>query len=93
MPKIVINKCYGGFSLSDKAMEKYQELSGCKPDIYYYDIARTDPYLVQTVEELGAEANTKVSKLKVVEVPDEIDWELQEYDGIEWIAEKHRTWE
>jgi hypothetical protein len=25
-------------------------------------------------------------------VPDGVDWELSEYDGIEHVAEAHRTW-
>lgn len=48
--------------------------------------------LVQVVEELGDEANTKVSTLKIVEVPDEIEWEIDEYDGWESVEEKHRSW-
>jgi hypothetical protein len=28
----------------------------------------------------------------VVEIPDGIEWSIQEYDGLEWVAEKHRTW-
>jgi hypothetical protein len=54
---------------------------------------RTDPYFIQAVEELGVEANTEVSNLKIVEIPDEIEWIIEEYDGVEWIAETHRTWD
>jgi len=32
------------------------------------------------------------SELKVVEIPDDVKWQLEEYDGLEWVAEKHRTW-
>lgn len=53
---------------------------------------RSDPLLVEVVGYLGDKANGTTSKLKVVEIPDEIEWVIQEYDGIEWIAEKHRTW-
>lgn len=56
------------------------------------DIARDDPALVQTVEELGEKANGKYSWLKVVEIPDDVDWYIEEYDGDEWVAEKHRVW-
>jgi len=31
--------------------------------------------------------------LKVVEIPDDVEWNVQEYDGNEWVAEKHRIWE
>lgn len=53
---------------------------------------RNDPILIQVIEELGDKANSKFSKLKIVEIPDDVDWNIEEYDGNEWIAEKHRTW-
>lgn len=53
---------------------------------------RSDPMLIQIIEELGDKANSKYAKLEIVEVPDGIDWEIEEYDGLEHIAEKHRTW-
>jgi len=30
--------------------------------------------------------------LKIVDIPDGVEWEIEEYDGMEWVAEKHRTW-
>lgn len=30
--------------------------------------------------------------LKVVSIPADVEWQIEEYDGAEWIAEKHRTW-
>ena len=83
--KIVINRCYGGFDLSDKA----KEMLGIK---YETEIERNDPRLVAVVEELGKKANTWVSSLKIVEIPDDVDWVIEEYDGLEWVSEKHRTW-
>jgi hypothetical protein len=56
------------------------------------DIARDDAYLVQVIEELGELANGKHAKLKVVEIPVDVDWQIEEYDGNEWVAEVHRTW-
>ena len=130
--KVVINKCYGGFKLSDKAIDRLKELAKEKGDkkllkmieeeektkrewveemkrkyginpskskIFggkYWglsDIDRTHPLLIQVVEELGEETNTPVSKLKIVEIPDDVEWEIEEHDGIEWVAEKHRVWE
>jgi hypothetical protein len=58
----------------------------------YYDIARNDAHLVQVVEEMGRKANGPHSSLKVIEIPDDVDWMIQEYDGSEHIAEVHRTW-
>ena len=58
-----------------------------------YDIEdRTDAALVQVVEELGELANGPHAELKVVEIPDDVKWQIEEYDGSEWVAEQHRTW-
>ena len=27
-----------------------------------------------------------------VEIPDDVEWQIEEYDGTEHISEKHRTW-
>lgn len=56
------------------------------------DEFRSDPKLVALVEEWGKRANGPCSALRVVEIPDGIDYEISEYDGSEHIAEKHRTW-
>lgn len=124
--KIIINKCHGGWGLSDKAFEKYLDLcsiswykrssdSGWQGSIYFSipieelnkiesdddgvdyllhprDIDRADPILVQVVEELGEEVDGTYASLKVVEIPDDVEWQIEDYDGSEWVAEKHRTW-
>ena len=136
MTKIVINKCYGGFSLSDVGMVRYAELKGLAlyPEVAQFgytthwtvpkeerenqrnfqsmsmeervasneriskqtidgrDFAREDPVLVQVVEELGRAANGGHADLCIVEIPDDVEWEIEEYDGKEWVAETHRTW-
>ena len=115
--KVVINDCYGGFDLSERAIMRYAEIKGIKLYKNYieYGIAyttqpaktnkeidqffwsvhrihRDDPALVQVVEELGRSANTQVSFLKVIDIPEGIEWDLEEHAGNEWIAEAHRTW-
>jgi hypothetical protein len=30
--------------------------------------------------------------LEIVEIPDDVEYTIEEYDGLEHIAEKHRTW-
>ena len=57
-----------------------------------YDIERNDPALVTTVRRLGKNAAGEFAKLKIVEVPAGVEWYIEEYDGQEWVAEKHRTW-
>ena len=110
--KIVINTCYGGFGISDKAIERYAELKGIELerrkskwttdgfDYYHkggdifstYDIPRDDSILIQVVIELNESANDWASDLKIVDIPDKTDWQIEEYDGREWVAEKHETW-
>lgn len=60
--------------------------------LYHRDIPRDDPALVETVEALGQEAYGTCAELSIVEIPDDVEWQIEEYDGREWIAEKHRTW-
>lgn len=71
--------------------QEYNEKYGLQT-IDHYKIDRTDPALVQTVEELGQDAWGRFAELKVVEIPDDIRWEIAEYDGCEHVAEQHRTW-
>ncbi len=65
--------------------------------IYTYerhkDDTRTHPDLIQCIEELGEKANGRFGELKIIEIPDGVAWEIDEYDGIESIHEIHRTWE
>lgn len=88
--KIVINRCFGGYGLSEAA---YAEL-GIPWDKYGYAFEddRTNPKLVAAVEKLGAKASGSMAKLAVVEVPDGVQWEMDEYDGIESVHEAHRQW-
>jgi hypothetical protein len=90
--KVVINARFGGFSLSKEA---YKGL-GLKWDEYGLDYndkeKRCDPNLVKVVEKLGKRADGSFASLKVVDIPDDMEWEIEEYDGWESIHEKHRVW-
>jgi hypothetical protein len=139
--KVVINNCFGGFSLSHVAIMRYAELSGFKlypfvekrdengnidfsnksfipydgnGDVFiihyskeplnkdgsykegaYWsdrDINRTDENLIKVVKELSNKANGRCAQLKIITVPDEVQWEIDEYDGLESIHETHRVW-
>ena len=138
--KIAVNKCFGGFDLSNQAVQRYLELTGkecyfynqikrsysdgkneyvkCNasnenslfvsvstrdlgekteeiPDedyFYYGRIERTDPALIQTIEELRGDASGRFGNIQVVEIPDDINWEISDYDGIETVEEVHRSW-
>ena len=136
--KIVINACFGGFSLSEKAYEKLIEwgipvkkyveqerdpntglylpqpkndgevifdrtlesdnlsqsmisLSGRYWNAWI-EKNRTHPLLIRLVEELGSDVNGKYANLKIVDIPDDVEWEISEYDGWERVEEKHRSW-
>lgn len=105
--KVVINVCFGGFSVSDAVMEKlgfpiteervghnwnYLDNSDFGLESPEYKAFRSDPRLVAAVEELGTAADGALAELRVVELPDGVEWTIEEYDGTEWVAEKHRTW-
>lgn len=73
--------------------ERIEYNKACAEQSFYdRDLCRADPVLVQVVEELGELADGRYATLKVVEIPDDVKWQIEEYDGSEWVAEKHRTW-
>lgn len=56
------------------------------------DIPRNDKTLVEIVEKLGEEANGDCANLGIIEIPDGIEFTIEEYDGMEHVAEAHETW-
>lgn len=93
--KLVINACYGGFSLSKKAYE----FLGLNWDgygfIYRNFKDRTRPDLVECVEKLGESASGAYSDLKVIEIPRKSlrYLELDEYYGVEYVYDRRYMWE
>lgn len=88
--KIVINVCFGGFGLSSEATQWLRD-RGFEYE-YEWDIARDHELLVECVEALGPRADGAHAQLKVVEIPEHVIWEIDEYDGNETIVESHRSW-
>ncbi len=74
--------------------EKWPGSDEVKGDYFSFldDIPRDDLQLVAVVEELGSEASAPSANLVIIEIPDDVEWVVEEYDGDEWISEKHRTW-
>jgi hypothetical protein len=83
--KIVYNGCYGGFSLSLAAWERYIELGGKAESSFDLDRNRTDPILVQVVEELGDRANGMCAELYIDDLTVGTKYRIREYDGLEYI--------
>jgi hypothetical protein len=95
--RVLINTSYGGFNLSKEAKEMYKTFTQNveRPKHWYMDtdIERDDPILLQVVDTLGLKACSGFcSALGIVEIPDDVNWVIQDYDGMEWVAEKHRKW-
>ena len=57
---------------------------------FIYD--RSDPDLIAVIEELRQKAPEDYSTIGIVEIPDDVKWHIEEYDGFEHVAEDHRTW-
>ena len=97
--KIVVNAKPGGFGLSREAaaalgLEVDEMSSFMQPYRVIGESAlrRDGDRLVDVVETLGQAASGPNAELVVVCVPDGVDWGIAEYDGAEWVAERHRTW-
>lgn len=136
--KVILNKCYGGFGVSQKAYELYAKKKGLEIFVYklectndkpiyrktdmgssiftitftkdfgdYVDLYddnsekyilelcsnhREDPVLIEVVEELGDRANSPFSKLVVVDIPDGMEYEIDDYDGVETLHQKVEKW-
>ena len=99
--KIVINTCFGGFSLSKAAFEfakakgySWADGERCYNNDFYPDVERNNPELVYLVEELGTDiaGSCLGTKLCIITVPDDANWYIDNYDGVETVKEPHRVW-
>ena len=57
------------------------------------DIDRDDVDLVRAVRKLKKKANARFANLKIIKIPTDVEFEVDEYDGLESIHEKHRSWQ
>ena len=89
MPKVVLKSCYGGYKLSKAALD-YLGIS--REEAYIFEDDPTNPKLVECVEKLGDTANTTYEKLRIVEIPDDVEWTITQHYGIEQVEEVHRVW-
>jgi len=85
------------FTLEDQPDRDTQFKKGplimvCGHEYWERDIDRDDPVLVKVVQEMGDDASGEHAKLKIIEIPADVEWQIDEYDGSEWVAEKHQVW-
>ncbi len=80
MGKVVINVQYGGFSLSEAAQARFEELAGF--EFCHIDTPRHEPILVQVVEEMGDAASGPYTTLLVKEFEGN-KYRILEQDGWE----------
>lgn len=79
MKEIVLNECFGGFTLSKKAYELYREQSGKQK----WDGDRCDPILIKVVKELGEDSSDSCSCLIIEEFDERYGYWIADYDGLE----------
>jgi hypothetical protein len=79
------------YSMSMEDRQTYNKLRS-EQTVCEREIERNDPALIQAIEELGDKANGRFADIAIVEVPDDVKWHIYEYDGLEHVAEDHRTW-
>ena len=93
--KIAINSRFGGFWLSSLAEEKIAERKGYTVRGFdnLFRGERTDPDLIAVIEELGEKASHRVANIRVIEIPDGIEYKIIEYDGWETVLEEGHYWE
>lgn len=76
--KIVINKCFGDFSVNDNIVKMLNLESR-----YELEDDRTNAKLIELIES-GKNVDGEFSNLVVVEIPDDAtDYMIDEYDGYE----------
>lgn len=76
------NQRYLVYHLKDKSDRKDEDDSLFELD---KDIARDDPDLVYLVKDMGDKVNTNYSSLKIVQIPDGMNFEIECDDGKETI--------
>lgn len=118
--KVAINRCFGGFGLSDEGFEELLKRKGISFEFvknesrfigntYYraghvgeeehylspeeFTKDRNDYDLITVLEEMGNKAWGFAAEIAIIHIPDDAKWHISEYDGLEHVAEDHRTWQ
>lgn len=91
--EVLYNACHGGFSISDKAYNLYnerkKELDPTWTSVPKYLLSRTDPILIQIYKELigDDEFNGTYSRIKLITIPKKYEnyYCIDEIGGLEMI--------
>lgn len=73
------------FTADPSGMTKIDNEFYAKHSLYDDDLDRTDPVLVEVVEELGDKANGMCAKLRIAELSKGTLYRIEEYDGLETV--------
>lgn len=88
MNKVVINNCYGGFSLSPRAWKRYYELKYPEKTLYFYNI----DFMSKTADKVSIDKLSDWSCISEEDFGDHLDdwerisainyWEVERHDPI-----------
>ena len=70
----------------------YEDKIDCDKNLYINGSYREDEKLIKIIEELGEDANSSFSNFKIVEIPDDMKYVIDDYDGVETLHEDVETW-
>ena len=93
---VMYNACYGGFSLSDAAMEEYRRQCPEAQRVWCpRSVPRHDPVLVGIVQKMGKKAYGHYAKIQMRKIPAQYanHYEIAEYDGLEHVVIKYDAYE
>ena len=92
--EVLLNDCYGGWSISNKALQLYKLRKTNNSSNYVR--RRSDPLLIQIYKELGNEFDgEKYSKTGIEKIPKKYEnyYFISEYDGLETVEIDYTKYE
>jgi len=84
---VLYNDCYGGFWLSEKAVNMYKNRRNIQNYISGHAVSRTDPVLIDIYNEIGREefSQNGISSIEIKYIDPKYEnfYTIIEYDGLE----------
>jgi hypothetical protein len=79
--------------LPDDEKQKYNDLYTQHSLAQGREVERNDPNLIKAIKKLGTKkASGSCAELRIIDIPDGTKYTIEEYDGLEHVAEAHQTW-